>query len=262
MKRTTPFKAEAEFEEELIKFANQHKTVMSHHANRISDFFEMSCYNLIAKYYENIGYTLEVQNLIKGAFRYKCSPTGKIENFSYFKGMKDKGDGTEDIFYLYHNVPIQSAQDDEIFTTPDIVITRTNTPQTKDNYYDSKLTLSYLSKENLITFCEAKHLVPFPELIFNFIGVVNELTPQCLLNKASTNDCEHIAPSLMMSGVMNKPTKRIKQSLEKRYFVNVFDDLLDNLALQIFAKHNKHMITTLATKGENDDLEMSFENYS
>lgn len=236
MKRTTPFKAEAEFEEELTNFANRHKTIISHHANRVSDFFEMTCYNLIAKYYENIGYTLEVQNLINGKFRYKCSPTGKIENFSHFKGVKNDADGNDDIFYLYHNVTIQSAQDDEIFTTPDIVISRTNNPQTRNDYYDSKLTLSYISKENLITFCEAKHLAPFPELIFNFIGIVNELTPNCLLNQPIANNCEHIAPSLMISGIMNKPTRRIKQSLENRYFVNIFDNLLDNPSLRIFAK--------------------------
>ena len=47
MKRTTPFKASDDFEKELIDFSRQFKTLIADHSKRISDYFEMSCYNLV-----------------------------------------------------------------------------------------------------------------------------------------------------------------------------------------------------------------------
>lgn len=48
----------------------------------------MTCYNLVIRYYEKKGYELEVQNLQAGKFKFKCSPTGLLKNFSYFKATK------------------------------------------------------------------------------------------------------------------------------------------------------------------------------
>lgn len=96
MKRTTPFKAIDEFEKELTSFANVHHAHFCEHAKRVSDYFEMSCYNMVIHYYENLGYKMEAQKLVNGDFKYKCSPSGLLQNFSYFKGTKISGD-TEDV---------------------------------------------------------------------------------------------------------------------------------------------------------------------
>ena len=46
MKKTTPFKAPADFEKELTDFSNRYRVLLAEHAKRISDYFEMTCYNL------------------------------------------------------------------------------------------------------------------------------------------------------------------------------------------------------------------------
>lgn len=88
MKKTTPFKAPSDFENELTEFSNKYKVLLADHSKRISDYFEMSCYNFVIRYYEKKGYKLDVQNLQGGKFKFKCSPTGLLKNFSYFKATK------------------------------------------------------------------------------------------------------------------------------------------------------------------------------
>lgn len=90
--------------------------------------------------------------------------------------------------YIYHNATAQSAFDEKVFTTPDIVVSNSNTPAETKDYYTTKKILSYIPKENLITFCEAKHLTPFPELMVNFIGTVHELKPDCVDNNEKYSD--------------------------------------------------------------------------
>lgn len=249
MKKTTPFKSPADFEKDLIDFSNRYKVVLAEHAKRISDYFEMTCYNLVIRYYEKKGYELTVQNLQGGKFKFKCSPIGLLKNFSYFKATKENGQGIEDVVYIYHNATVQSTFDEKVFTTPDIVVSRTNTPAETKDYYTTKKALSYIPCESLISFCEAKHLSPFPELMINFIGTVHELKPECINNNADHSKSDHIAPSLMMSGTFSKPTKRIQKSFEGRYYVNFFDNLFDGASKYFFfLKSEIDKIATLGTK--------------
>lgn len=250
MKRTTPFKAPVDFEKELIDFSNRYKVVLAEHARRISDYFEMSCYNLVIRYYEKKGYELSVQNLQGGKFKFKCSPTGLLRNFSYFKARKTDEHGEEEVF-IYHNATTQSAIDEKVFTTPDIVISKTDKPLETNDYYTTKKTLSYIPKESLISFCEAKHLSPFPELMISFMGTVHELKPECVSDSVDYFESNHIAPTLMMSGTLGKPTKRIKSSFEKRYYVNFFDNLFEDVSVKFFlSKYGIEQIATLGKKSE------------
>ena len=47
MKKTTPFKAPSDFEQELTEFSNKYKVLLADHSKRISDYFEMTCYNFV-----------------------------------------------------------------------------------------------------------------------------------------------------------------------------------------------------------------------
>ena len=251
MKRTTPFKASAEFEKELMDFSNKYKVLLAEHAKRISDYFEMTCYNLVIRYYEKQGYELTVQNLQGGKFKFKCSPTGLLKNFSYFKAAKVDERGNEEAVYIYHNATAQSAFDDKVFTTPDIVVSKADTPAETKDYYSTKKALSYIPKENLVSFCEAKHLTPFPELMVNFIGTVHELKPECMSDDVAHEESDHIAPSLMMSGTFGKQAKRIRESFEKRYYVNFFDNLFEEVSVRLFiSKYGIEQIATLGRKSE------------
>ena len=225
---TTPFKKPADFEKDLEIFANKFRMTLAEHSERISDYFEMTCYNLIICYYEKKGYTLEVKNLQKGCFRFKCSPKGYLDRFSYFKATKTDGKRKEDIVYIFHNATTQSAFDDQVFTTPDIVVSKTDIPDVTTDYYKTKYKLTYINNENLVTFCEAKNLKPFPELMINFFGTVHELKPECTNDETKKKKSDHLAPSLLISGTFGKPTSRIQKSFEKRYYINFFDNLFDS----------------------------------
>lgn len=260
MKKTTPFKAAAEFEKELVDFANKYKLTLANHSKRISDYFEMSCYNLILRYYEKRGYSLEVKNLIKGDFKFKCSPNGFLDNFSYFKASKIEEDGQEDVVYLFHNATVQSAFDDRVFTTPDIVVAKTDVPDITTDHYITKLKLTYISNGNLVTFCEAKHIVPFSELMINFIGTLHELKPECTRGEERYEETDHLAPSMMISGTFSKPTKRIQESFEKRYYVNYFDNLFDDASMRLF--YSKSQINKIATLGKKRERDQSSSSQS
>lgn len=264
MAKKTPFKAAADFEKELTTFANKYKTIIHDHSDKISDYFEIACYNMIIKYYEQCGYKMEVRNLKEGKFKYKCSPNGHLENFSYFCAMTSNGGKSEDVFYVFHNATVQSAHDKKVFTSPDIVVSKVNKSSYTDDHYQTKKKLSFIPYDDMITFCEAKHLSPFPELMLNFIGTVNELKPKCL-TEAGNDDFhlrDHIAPSLMMSGSESKPCKTIRESLERRYFVNYFDNLFDNPLLGGASFLEIEKITTLCEKGEEKMIDKEVPNRS
>lgn len=251
MKRTTPFKAPVDFEKELTDFSNKYKVMLAEHSKRISDYFEMTCYNLVIRFYEKKGYKLTVQNLQSGTFKFKCSPTGLLKNFSYFKAAKLDRQGNEDVVYIYHNATSQSAFDENVFTTPDIVVSKTNTPSETKDYYATKKALSYIPNDELVSFCEAKHLSPFPELMVNFIGTVHELKPECVRDDVEHPESDHIAPSLMMSGTFGRPTSRIQDSFEKRYYVNFFDNLFEDVSVKwALSKYGIDQIATLSKKSE------------
>ena len=92
-------------------------------------------------------------------------------------------------------------------------------------------------------------MVPFPELMVNFIGTVHELKPDCMVDHKEYPDSGHIAPSLMMSGTFGRPTKRIQHSFEKRYYVNFFDNLFEDIYVRLFlTKHGIEQIATLGKK--------------
>ena len=258
MKTKSPYKDNKEFEKDLKNFANKFRVTIAEHSLKTSGYFEISCYNLILRYYEKKGYTLEVMNVQSDGFKFKCGPHGYISNFSYFKATKTDGDGQEESVYILHNATVQSAFDDKVFTTPDIVIAKTDVADETTDYYITKHKLTYIGKENLVSFCEAKHLTPFPELMINFMGIVHELKPECMRDEVAKVASGHIAPSLMISGTFGKPTKRIQESLEKRYYVNFLDNLFDDSSVGAFSSKSK--VNKMATLSKKSEWEPMYEN--
>ena len=184
----------------------------------------MSCFNYIVRFYELKGYALNVKNLQAGKYRYKCSTSGIQSNFSFFEAAARINNDTFK-FEIQHNLAVQSSHDNQIFTTPDISVIKSGKVKATTKYYDSRKTFSFVRNDDLMTFCEVKQYTPFPELIFNFIGIVNELKKEYMLNEGISHNTLHIAPSLMISGKPNKQTLTIKESLENRYCINIVFDL-------------------------------------
>jgi len=209
---------------EITSFVNKFKATVANQANRISDYFEMCCFNYIVKFYERNGYTLSIHNLQQGKYRYKCSTSGIQDNFSHFRATKTEDEKKYE-FEIHHNLAVQSYHDDEIFTTPDIAVIKKGKVKTTIGHYDTQTRFSHTLQPDLITFCEVKQFNPFPELVFNFIGIVNELRPDIISNTAKEIKPKHLAPSLMISGKPNKHTLKIKKSLESRYCINLIYDI-------------------------------------
>lgn len=231
-------------EREITDFINKFKATVMEHSKRISDYFEISCFNDIVGFYSMKGYTMQIQNLQANKYRYKCSPAGIQSNFSHFSASINL-DGQTHEFEIHHNLAVQSSHDMEVFTIPDITIIKKDSVITEIGYYDTKTRFSYVFNEDMMTFCECKQFNPFPELVFNFMGIVNELRHEILHNRASAPVTQHIAPSLMVSGKPNKQTNKIKNSLESRYCINVIYDLFYSKTTT-FARHN---ISNLRTAG-------------
>lgn len=231
-----PFKKVEDFENEINDFLIRNKTFIADQGKRISDYFEMSCYNQVVRFYEKKDYQLEVKNLIANKFKYKLSPNGYPENFSFFEvkyyeqiGEKEK----ESYFEIHHNLTIQSSFQEDIYLTPDIAIINKDSIISDEDHYlvkNSKKKFCYVSNSDLQTFCEVKNFNPFPELLFNFIGLYNELKKSAI-EEGGTSNVElpkHLAPSLMISGKGNLHADRIKESLENRYAINIFFDLFEH----------------------------------
>lgn len=241
-KTNSPFKDVELFEKEITDFINQFKTTVATHSKRVSDYFEMSCFNDVVRFYYLKGYTIKIQNLQAGEYKYKCTTAGVQSNFSHFEiSIQHKGKINE--FEIHHNLAVQSSHDIELFTTPDITIIKKGKAETAVGYYESKRRFSYVRNKYMMSFCECKQFNPFPELLFNFIGVVNELRHEIINNTYPDIVPVHIAPSLLISGKSNKQTKKIKQSLEARYCINIVYDLFYSRTAT-FSKANIKLLKT------------------
>jgi hypothetical protein len=231
----SPFKDKAELKTEITTFINIYKTTIVNHVDRMSDYFEMSCYNYIVKFYQITNYNVSICNLQNGAYRYKCSPSGIQSNFSHFK-IEKTVDEVNHEFEIHHNLAVESAHNQNIYTTPDISVIKINSVKYRNDIYETKIKLSFVEQANLISFFEVKQFNPFPELLFNFIGVINELAPQ-IINKTTLElKSKHLAPSLMISGAANKQTKAIKKSLEERYCINIIYEMFYTATLTFSKK--------------------------
>ena len=235
---------------------NIHRTSFSNHASRISDYFEMCCFNYVVRFYKNKGYTVEVENLQAGKYRYKCSTQGNQINFSHFKVTKVLSETTFN-FEIHHNLAVESFHEKLIYTTPDISIIKAGTIIEDLNHYGGAKKLSFVENMNLISFCEVKQFTPFPELLFNFMGTINELSNRILLKKQKTLKPVHIAPSLMISGKPNPHSTLIKKSLEKRYCVNILYDLFST-SNNPFKKHYIGAIKTIQSNEIEVDIATLF----
>lgn len=230
-KPKNPFLDINEFKKEISYFLKRHKTIISSHSARISDYFEMSSYNSVVKFYENNGYKVIPKNLINNEFKYKLSPAGYPSNFSFFEVSKEysyKKSKKVFIFEIHHNIAVQSAINKRLYVTPDIAIVSKNSiKELKDSryFFSGSRSYYYVPNRNLQTFCEVKNFIPFPELLFNFVGLLQELKRDVFRKNCSSKNPKHIAPSMMLSGGGNYHTNLIRDDLMNRYNTNLFFSL-------------------------------------
>lgn len=66
-----PFKDIKELTRDVESYLRKNRSAIYNNSKRISDFFEMACYNNIVRFYENNNYDVEIKNLQKSKFKYK-----------------------------------------------------------------------------------------------------------------------------------------------------------------------------------------------
>jgi hypothetical protein len=227
MQTKSPFKDNAELKAEINSFLRFYRTVFAQEAKRTSAFFELAAYNYLVRFYEANGYKVVPQNLKgqnKNEFIYALSPNAKPDGCSYFLAEKAYQDGTTYRYEIRHNLRVQSSHDDEIFVSPDYSVIAENsiTSVTKQDYYNGKVAYHFVASDDVKSFGETKHYQPGPELVLNFVGLVNELMPKLMASNYPEKRPKHLGPSLFVSGVGNGHVKKIGASLAKRYRINVF----------------------------------------
>jgi len=237
-----PFKDIKELTRDVESYLRRNSSTIYNNSKRVSDFFEMACYNNIVRFYENNGYVVTIKNPQKNKFNYKCTTAGNPAKYSYFE-VKRKTVDMDSVFEIRHNINVQSYHNIDTYTTPDISIIKPDSILEDDAFYDSKMKYYYIKNRSLISFCEVKNFNPFPELLFNFIGVVNELRPN-LLRKVMKKGSSHIATTLMISGKSNRHTDRIISNLQNRYHINILCDLF-NIGGVTFGRYSMYRVKTV-----------------
>lgn len=185
-------------------------------AKRISSLVEISVYNSIVAFYKREKFKVTGKNLGPGkSFRYKLTASGLTENYSFFVAKKDDVE-----VHLLHNISIQSAHDDHIYFTADVVVA--THPGATTKRLKSNRRHSYVANKDLVTFAEVKHLNPFPEVLFNFTGLVLEFRPDLIDNGCSISQTGHqLCPIIAFTGVASDHSERIRDSLGSRYGINI-----------------------------------------
>lgn len=237
--KSRPYKKASTLTRNIKKFLENHSATFAFQGNRIGHYFEMSCYNDVVKYYKDQGFTVSPQNLDGDVFRYKISAAGDPSNFSYFLATKTAR-GKEYAFEIHHNLSIECPHEDEIFYTADIsVITKDSIERISPVTYRTKR--SCCRSYNVQTFFEVKHMAPFPELLFSFTGIPENM----LLTAGRSKKVLHLAPSLLMSGRANNHGEKIKEYLEGKYELNIIFNLFGTPSAIYSKKYSKKKIGTL-----------------
>lgn len=244
-KKSKPYKKESTLIKNIEKFLNKHSTTLSFQGSRISHYFEMTCYNDVVRFYQERGFVVEPQNLKNGIFRYKISAAGNPENFSYFLVKKTVKE-VDYNFEIHHNLSIECAHQADIFYTADIsVITEGSVERISPETY--KMKRSCCRGSNVQTFFEVKHMAPFPELLFSFTGI-----PENMLKKENRNKkVLHLAPSLLMSGRANYHGEKIKEYLQDRYDLNIIFNIFGAPSVIYSKRYPKKTIGTLLPSSTN-----------
>jgi hypothetical protein len=198
------------------KFVQQYGYFFRMNAKRISSLVEISVYNSLVQHYESQGFQVAGANLgPKKSFKYKLTSSGLAENYSHFTAEKNGK-----VFQIMHNVSIQSAHDAHLYFTADVVVVEKNGATTQT--LKSGRRHSFVANGDLVTFAEVKHINPFPEVLFNFTGLVLEFMPGLIEKRYDIQDSgDRLCPIITFTGVASEHSEKIQDSLTNRYGFNI-----------------------------------------
>lgn len=131
--------------------------------------FEIGCFINIINVYISKGFSITVNNLKGGVFKYLTTPNGNPDNFSYVVMRKEDKE-----YQLRQQVRIVHTKNERIYFTPDIVIIKGDADILikKDPLYaNGSRRFFYVDSSMTVAAHECKSLEPFPELFASFVGM-------------------------------------------------------------------------------------------
>lgn len=236
----SPFKDKALLIASIKSYLTRNRAVFVEQGSRISEFFEMCCFNDVVEFYRQQGFSVVPMQLGKcGEFIYKLKANGSHENFSFFEVVKTLK-GVQWRFHVHHNLPLECAHEPGIFYVTDIAVVSADSVKRETvAVYNQKR--SYCPAAAVQTFFEVKHMSPFPELLFSFTGIIMNF----VVHDGRNRSPKHIAPGLLISGNLNTHTEKISEYLAGSYQVNVIGGLFVRPSTIYSKKYSKLTIGSL-----------------
>lgn len=207
----------------MQQFAVNYASVYAKTDRVISAYFEIGCLLALIEFYEATDFTGEVVNRTKdGSYRYLTTPNGNPANFSHML-MKN---GNEEI-EIRQQVRIASHIGSDVCFTPDIVVIphKASISEKKDrDYAGGKRKFFSVNAQDIIAAHECKSMVPFPELLVSFIGMLvagHEWLERYDPNVVLKSNGSHLAPCLFVGGSARSLHLRMIQGLKTAYPMNI-----------------------------------------
>lgn len=210
-------------ERQAKKFAEKHSATYNKKKRELSASFEIGCFHALLNYYKGVGYSISVENLVDGEYRYLTTPNGNPDNFSYISLS-----GKDGYFELRQQVRIHSHLDGDIAFAPDIVIlfkgSEISTIRDED-YASGKRPFYTVSSKSVVAVHECKSMVPFPELLVSFIGMF--VTAHEWYrdtdddNSPRSESGLHLAPTMFVGGTARAMHLKMIRAIERTYPVNI-----------------------------------------
>lgn len=209
--------------EAMREFATAYGTVYKKE-RQIAAHFEIGCLLALIEFYEKAGFVGEVVNMATdGSYRYLTTPNGNPDKFSYMRLRR----GEEECIEIRQQVRISSHVGTDISFTPDIVVTpqAATIGKRKDvDYASGKRTFYFVDSKDVIAAHECKSMVPFPELLVSFIGMLmagHEWIERIDPKDVMTEEGHHLAPCLFVGGSARSLHLRMIKGLKDAYPMNI-----------------------------------------
>jgi hypothetical protein len=207
----------------MEQFASKYAVVYSKTEREIAAHFEIGCLLSLVEFYETCGFKGVVENLAEDeSYRYLTTPNGNPANFSYIV-MTKRGEQIE----IRQQVRISSHVGEDVSFTPDIVVIphRTRIHRKKDaDFAGGKRSFFFVRASEVIAAHECKSMVPFPELLVSFIGMLvvgHQWVTATDPTKLITEEGNHLAPCLFVGGSARSIHLRMIKGLKKAYPINI-----------------------------------------
>jgi hypothetical protein len=212
----------ADVEKSMAEFAAKHGVAYQFSDRQLAAAFEIGCFLLLAKDYENQKLVVSVQNLIEQQFRYLTTPSGNPRNFSYLKILVGKA-----TYEFRQQVRVRSHIDPDIFFTPDMVLLDGDAAieQAKDaDYASGKRRFFVVESKHVVAAHECKSMTGFPELYVSFLGMAMTAHSWFANQDRGTiveGPLGHLAPTLFVGGEASNLHRRMIAALQKAFPLNI-----------------------------------------